>query len=257
MTGTRDTAMPDDDFRLLLEAEMARLRRVASRIAPAGVDAEDLAHDALERAWRSRSSFRGDAPFTAWLYRILTNRAADLAAKKTATPVDVMSLSELGILGVAAADPAALLARAADGERMRIALARLSAIDRVIVVLHDGEGMGVREIAEACGLNPAAAHKRLQRARVKLVKVLLDAATLAPAPQTRFCIECCTHAANYLQGNLDASQHAAIQEHLRICDRCPPLAQAAFGLREALDQGLPASSLHDQVTTALRADSPS
>lgn len=247
-------SVSEEDFRRLLEAEIPRLRRVAARIAPAGVDPDDLTHDALERAWRSRASFRGDSAISTWLYRIVSNRAADLAVRPSAVTVDVSQVSDDELGGLEVDDPATLLERASEGQRMRSALSRLSPVDRVVLVLHDGEGMPVKQIAEACGLAPGAAHKRLQRARVRLVQAFLDPSTRLASAESRFCLQCCQFAADYLNDELDDDKRAAIEAHLHACDRCPPLAQAAIGLREVLDQGLAGSSVHDQITSALRAD---
>lgn len=248
----RGAVIGDDEFRMLLEAELPRLRRVAARIAPLGVDTDDLTHDALERAWRSRASFRGDAAMSSWLYRIVHNRAADLAARRTAVPMD---LSEIGDdhPGLAVADPAALLDPVSDGEHVRAALARLGSVDRVVVVLHDGEGMAVQQIADACGLTVAATHKRLQRARARLVQALLDPSVLIPSPHSPYCFQCREFAADYLNDELAAEQREQIEAHLRICAGCPPLAQAAIGLRSVLDDDRPGSELQDQITSALRA----
>jgi len=247
------TELPEDDFRRLLEAEIPRLRRVAARVAPPGTDADDLTHDALERAWRNRATFRGDAAMSTWLYRIVANRAADLAVKQTAVPVDMSTMGDADMIGLEVDDPAALLERAADGHRMRAALSRLSPIDRMVLVLHDGEGLGVREIAEACGLTSTAAHKRLQRARARLVQAVLDPSSLQSTGASKFCLECCRYAADYLSGDMSPPERSKIAEHLKVCRLCPPLAQAAIALREALEEGLPPSPVHHHVDAALRA----
>jgi RNA polymerase sigma factor (sigma-70 family) len=249
------TELSEDAFRRLLEAEIPRLRRVAARVAPPGTDADDLTHDALERAWRNRATFRGDAAMSTWLYRIMTNRAADLAVKRTAVPVDVSTVGDADLIGLEVDDPAALLERAADGHRMRAALSKLSPIDRMVVVLHDGEGMGVREIAEACGLTSTAAHKRLQRARARLVQAVLDPGSMQSTSATAYCLECCRYAADFLDGDLPEPEHTRFTEHLKVCRLCPPLAQAAIALREALEGGLAATPVHEQVGAALRAGS--
>jgi hypothetical protein len=184
----------------------------------------------------------------------MTNRAADLAVKRTAVPVDVSTVGDADLIGLEVDDPAALLERAADGHRMRAALSKLSPIDRMVVVLHDGEGLGVREIAEACGLTSTAAHKRLQRARARLVQAVLDPTTLDTTGATKFCLDCCRYAADYLSGDLTDAERDRIAEHLTVCRLCPPLAQAAIALREALEEGLPASPVHEHVDAALRAD---
>lgn len=66
-----DTPPVDDDaFRDMLVVEIPRLRRLAQRVASAGTDPEDLAQDALERAWQVRTSFREQAKLSTWLHRI-------------------------------------------------------------------------------------------------------------------------------------------------------------------------------------------
>lgn len=70
-----------EEFFAGLEEELPRLRRAASRIAPAGWEPDDLVQDVLERAWRSREVFRGDARLSTWLHRILINRVTDLGAR--------------------------------------------------------------------------------------------------------------------------------------------------------------------------------
>ncbi|MHB8657594.1 MAG: sigma factor [Solirubrobacteraceae bacterium] len=60
--------MDDERFRELLLGELPRLLRLVRRLTPPGVDAEDLTQDVVERAWRSRSSYRAGALASTWLH---------------------------------------------------------------------------------------------------------------------------------------------------------------------------------------------
>jgi RNA polymerase sigma-70 factor (ECF subfamily) len=242
-------AVPDDEFRRALEAELPRVRRLAARIAGTSLDPDDLTQDVLERAWRGRAGFRADAAMSTWLHRIVVNRARDVAARTEAVPVAELPESEL--FGFELSDPAELVARAEDVDILRAALSRLSAQDRLILALHDGEGWSVPQIAEACGLETAAAHKRLQRGRFRLARELASPIALRVL-SSHECVEVRALAAAYLDGALDTEGSRVVEEHLQTCDRCPPVAQAVIGLREVLRSGGQAGVLHEDVSRLLR-----
>ncbi len=214
------------------------------------MDPDDLTQDVLERAWRNRAGFRGDAAMSTWLHRIVVNRAHDLAARIEAIPV--AELPEPEVFAFELSDPADLVARAEDVDTLRAALSHLSVQDRLILALHDGEGWSVPQIAETCGLETAAAHKRLQRGRFRLAKQLAGPIALKVL-SSHECLEVRALAAAYLDGALDAAGSRTVEEHLKSCDRCPPVAQAVIGLREVLRSGGQVGPLHEDVSRLLRA----
>ena len=246
----------------MLEGEIPRLRRVVERLAPLGVDPDDLAQDTLERAWRNRGGFRAEAATATWLYRIALNRASELAARPGPVLVDVSELPEADLLDFEVDDPAEVLARAADTAAMRAALSRLAPVDRMVLALYDGEGWAAREIGEACGIGAAAAHKRVQRARFRLARELSAGPHDAPSPvhpvRDALCTSVRALAPEYLDGTLDPHRSAAVEEHIRGCELCPPLAQAVLGLRAALEQGVTVTDIHTDTGRFLRvlADRP-
>jgi RNA polymerase sigma-70 factor (ECF subfamily) len=180
------------------------------------------------------------------------NRAADLATRARPAPVDIETLDEAELFGFEVDDPVALLERAADDAAMRAALSKLNPVDRMVLVLHDGEGWGAKEIAEACGLAPAAAHKRIQRGRFRLANALNEPAG-DPKPNEGHCVQYRSLAPDYLDGQLSDEQKAAVGAHLRECQFCPPLAQAVIGLREALERGCQPTDIHAQTSRFLRS----
>ncbi len=79
-----------ESFRVLVEREYRPLIGVCRRILRDPVEAEDVAQDAFLRAYRSLGTYRGDAPFGAWITRIAVRiAAARLLDRKTLTqPLD-------------------------------------------------------------------------------------------------------------------------------------------------------------------------
>lgn len=68
-------------FRLLLERHYDSVYRIAFRFSGQRADAEDLAQDVCASLARKIRSFRGDAKFSTWLYRVVMNAARDAHRK--------------------------------------------------------------------------------------------------------------------------------------------------------------------------------
>jgi RNA polymerase sigma-70 factor (ECF subfamily) len=213
-----------------------RLRRLAHRIASPPVDPEDLLQDALERAWRSRDTFRDDATITTWLYRILVNRAVDLHRLARSLPVPNSEGDLAGPAdpaGIDVVDPVAVLERAADIAQLRAALTHLAPGERTVLALHDGEGWTARLIGEVLDLPPGTVHKRVQRARLRLLRALTVAD--GPArPPSEHCHRTRGNALAYLDGTLDDPTRRLVEDHIAGCARCPSLVQALLGLPDTL-----------------------
>lgn len=239
--------MEDAEFQQEIVRATPRVLRLAQRLAPEATDPEDLVQDVLERAWRSRTSFRGEASATTWLHRILVNRAADIATRARPTLVDLDVIRDEELLDLEVDDPALVLQRAADAEALRAALSRLQPLDRTVLVLHDGGGWSGSEIGETCAISADAAHKRLQRARLRLAREIGEEPTV-PDAETSACHEARAAASDYLDGRVDRPTRELVETHLTCCTRCPPLVQALVGLRSTL-----ADSPDPAVPVRLRA----
>jgi len=122
--------------------------------------AEDALQDAFIHAWEGLAQFRGDSLFATWLHRIAVN--VFLRQATTARRIERR---------FAATDIATLAGTEASLETkmdVEAALRRLSEELRIVVVLHDLEGFGHREIADTLGISPSASKMRLHRARMQL-----------------------------------------------------------------------------------------
>ncbi len=244
--------MRDNELEELLIAEAPRLLGLARRLAPSGIDAADLVQDTAERAWAARAQITDRAQAPAWLRRILVNRLRDLGRRRA-----LIAFSSLESAGdppdITVQDPLAVLQTVERDGQLRAALRTLPGDELLAVVLHDSEGWGASDVAAICGCSTAAAHKRLQRGRMRLTGALAAAAGSKPDTVDDSCQSARELASGYLDGHLDEDQIQRVDEHLATCVCCPPVLQALQGVVAALageSQTAPVAGLLD----ALRAE---
>jgi RNA polymerase sigma-70 factor (ECF subfamily) len=161
-----------DAFGALVDRHGAVVYRVAARIA-GRADAEDVAQDALLRAFHGLGGFRGETPFRAWLLRITHNTALNHLERRRAEPVEEVP-EEAGRLAAAAAErpPADALEERERRERLESKLLLLSPAHRTGLVLRDLEGLSYDEIAEVTESPLGSVKGRLHRARDELIEIL-------------------------------------------------------------------------------------
>jgi RNA polymerase sigma-70 factor (ECF subfamily) len=142
-------------------------------------EAEDVAQEAILRAYRKLASFRGDAKFSTWLIAITLNEARSrLREGKRAIldSIDDHDPDEGDYTPAALTDwrevPSEALEREEIRALMRQAVADLPDTFRQVVILRDMEELSVNETAEALGISIALVKVRLHRARLLLQKRL-------------------------------------------------------------------------------------
>ena len=111
-------------------------------------EAEDLTAQAFLQGWKAieRYQIRG-APFVSWLMRIAHNLGVShLRSKKPSSelPVTLVDQSREG-------NPADVLQRLSDGDRVREAILRLRDEHRRVIILRFVEDLEYREVAEIVG----------------------------------------------------------------------------------------------------------
>lgn len=158
----------DDAFERLVEATHRETYTMALRLTGHPEDARDVTQEAYLRAYRGLATFRGDAQFTTWMYRITANTASTHLGRRRRHRHD--ELPDAGEL----ADPRqdrdpALMADAGDlRDRVVAALEVLPPKLRAVVVLRDVYELPHEAIAEELGISVTAAKVRLHRARHRL-----------------------------------------------------------------------------------------
>jgi len=148
-------------------------------------DAEDIAQEAVIKAYEGLKSFRGEARFSTWLTAITLNQARSRWRKTHAEPLDFLSdCEESGgdytpaVLADWRYIPSRELERKELRQTLREAIAKLSPEYREVLILRDVRGMSIAETAAATGVNEGLVKIRLFRARLSMQKLL--APRLAP-----------------------------------------------------------------------------
>jgi RNA polymerase sigma-70 factor (ECF subfamily) len=144
--------------------------------------AEELAQDVFLRVYRSRQSYRAEAKFTTWLYRIATNlavnHARDTKHERAARNVYLDAPDELtGATPDVADDEPSVEQSLLREERMkaiRTHVMELPERQRMAVLMHKYQGMDYREIGEVLKLSESATKSLLFRAYQTLRDKLKD-----------------------------------------------------------------------------------
>ncbi len=129
--------------------------------------AEDCTHDAFERAYRSWSSWRKDAPAEAWVHRIAINTAISYQRYSRMREVGQV-IKRLG-RPTLPADPGSV----AERSYLFNALRKLPPKQAAAIVLRHHHGYTNREIAAALEIPERTVASRLIAAKARL-KTLLD-----------------------------------------------------------------------------------
>jgi RNA polymerase sigma-70 factor, ECF subfamily len=146
---------------------------VARRILKCEHAANDATQDALLSAFRHRASFRGDAAFRTWLYRIALTTSLGHLRKQKRSRED--AVEDLELLARPLVDPGPrpdeIVAANELVARVRAVLPRVPEIQREVLALRLAEQTEV-EIAATLGITVANVKIRGFRARNQLREVL-------------------------------------------------------------------------------------
>lgn len=144
-------------------------------------DANDLAQEAFIKAYRALPSFKGDSSFFTWVYRIAVNKTINfLKQRKRRTQ---MSLNDLDFNAEHDPDLIALISEKTPRrdlnlselqEKLNEAMLKLSHIHRLVVTLHDIQGLSHEEISKILDCNTGTVRSRLFYARQQLQGYLSD-----------------------------------------------------------------------------------
>ncbi len=144
--------------------------------------AEELAQEVFLRVYRSRSSYRAEAKFTTWLYRIATNlavnHARDTRHERSAQTIYLDAPDpETGTTPDVADDDPTVEQNLLRDERMAAIRQHVMALperQRMAVLMHKYQGMDYRQIGEVLKLSESATKSLLFRAYQTLRDKLKD-----------------------------------------------------------------------------------
>ncbi len=138
-------------------------------------DANDLAQEAFIKAFQALKSFKGGSTFYTWLYRIAVNKTINFLKQRKNK--HHLSLNDLDFNTEHNPDLVALISEktphrdaglAELQKKLNESLLKLSEPHRMVVVLHDVQGVSHEEIAEIMDCNIGTVRSRLFYARQQL-----------------------------------------------------------------------------------------
>jgi len=144
-------------------------------------DANDLAQDTFIKAYQALKSFKGGSSFYTWVYRIAVNKTINFLKQRKGRAH--LSLNDLDLNAEHDPDLVALISdktprREANlnelQEKLNEAMQKLSEPHRLVVTLHDVQGLAHEEIAEIMDCNIGTVRSRLFYARQQLQGYLAD-----------------------------------------------------------------------------------
>jgi RNA polymerase sigma-70 factor (ECF subfamily) len=166
-------------FAQLIKPYERRVYVTAFTLLRNAADAEDVAQEALLKAFTHLGQFRGDSRFSTWLIQITINEARMRQRKRHAdlfepigefqdeegnyTPRDFADWREIPSEELERTELRTLLTKALDS---------LGQIYREVFLLRDIEQMSIEETAQALGISIASVKTRLLRARLMLRDIL-------------------------------------------------------------------------------------
>lgn len=162
-------------FETLVRLTHRDVYSLAYRLTGNAEDAADVSQEVYYKLLRVIRSFRGEAKFSTWLYRVTSNVAISYLRKRARRGPEVpLSEDSWGELPSTGAHPDEEAERAELRGILDDALRRLPVGYRAVVVLKEVYGFPLAEIGSQLGITEGAAKVRLFRARRRLKGMLAD-----------------------------------------------------------------------------------
>jgi RNA polymerase sigma-70 factor, ECF subfamily len=204
-------------------------------------DAEDTSQDVLTRALPHLSKFDSAQALASWLYRVARNRCVSSRRQSKFAPTAAQKLSldelmpsgrelqELVSSDETTAEAKVLVAESA--ENVRRVLLKVPPEYRIVLVLHDMEGLDAPEVGRILDIKPGTVRVRLHRARLFLRRELnrrpaSAASKPAPTAGAGKCRSMFAALSDYLDGIVDDATCEQMQVHIKDCAPCEAFVQS-------------------------------
>jgi RNA polymerase sigma-70 factor (ECF subfamily) len=160
----------DKAFKRELVALIPHLRAFARSLTGDPTQADDLAQDALIKAWDARASFQMGTNMKAWTFMILRNQF--YSDKRRSWRQSQLDQEAAERTLVAVDDPEAPVAL----DELRLGLGMLPPEQREALILVGAGGFAYEEAADICGCAVGTVKSRVSRARRALQAILEEGA---------------------------------------------------------------------------------
>ena len=159
-------------FSVLVDRYKYMVYTLAMKILRNKEEAEEVAQDVFVKVYQALPTFKGDAKFSTWLYKIAYYRSLDYL-KKHKRSIETASLEVTGDYNIASFDNVLDGLEAEDRKKLfKEAIDQLPEDDSVIITLHYFEELSLKEISEVMEITANTAKVRLFRSRKRLAELL-------------------------------------------------------------------------------------
>jgi RNA polymerase sigma factor RpoE len=144
-------------------------------------DANDLTQETFIKGYRALQGFKGDSSFYTWIYRIAVNKTINFLKQRknkwqmSLNDVDFQAEHDPDLVAlISDRTPRRDLNLAELQEKLNAGLQKLSEHHRMVVTLHDIQGLSHEEIGKIMNCNVGTVRSRLFYARQQLQGYLSD-----------------------------------------------------------------------------------
>ena len=168
-------------YDLLIRRYQERIYATLYNMTSNHEDANDMTQETFIKAYKALKSFKGDSSFFTWIYRIGVNKTINFLKQRKNR--SAMSLNDVDFNAEHDPDLVALVSDKTPSrdagltelqERLNAAILKLSEPHRLVVTLHDIQGLPHEEIAKIMECNVGTVRSRLFYARQQLQALLSD-----------------------------------------------------------------------------------
>jgi RNA polymerase sigma-70 factor, ECF subfamily len=156
----------EEQFKRELIGLIPHLRAFARTLAGDPASADDLAQDAMMKAWDARASYQMGTNMKAWTFMILRNQF--YSEKRRSWRQTQLDQDAAERTLIAADDPESPVAL----DELRLSIGMLPAEQREALILVGAGGFAYEEAAEICGCAVGTVKSRVSRARKALQAIL-------------------------------------------------------------------------------------
>jgi RNA polymerase sigma-70 factor, ECF subfamily len=167
---TQTSRPVDPAFETELTGLIPQMRAFARSLCGDATEADDLAQQALLRAWAKRDSYEPGTNMRAWVFMIVRNQF--YSEKRRSWRASQLDPAVAEATLVAVDDPTAALSL----DEVRRAVTLLPEEQREALILIAAGGLAYEEAAEICGVAVGTMKSRVSRARDRLALILENGA---------------------------------------------------------------------------------
>jgi RNA polymerase sigma-70 factor (ECF subfamily) len=153
-------------FLELIQKHQSIIHKICFMYCRNTADKEDLYQEITLQLWKSFATFKGQAAFSTWMYRVALNTAISLT-KKPRIYTDAGKISELPCKYYETDD------FSDDVRTLYIAISKLKKVEKGIILLWLEE-KSYEEIAETIGITVKNVSVRLVRIKSRLAEIIKD-----------------------------------------------------------------------------------